>query len=345
MSETCSAPVRPLTGQPSSRQKGIGLAVLACLLAIAAGLFGTQSRFNPAVVAFLKGAAERAKVAPGATTAAEPIIPLTEATTVLTAGERFDRGTLSDKIDGKAELYLSAGFIQLDSQRLALSGAPDLWMEAFIYDMGSFENAYAVFSIQRRADGTQQSFAEFAYRAENALFFVHGHFYIELIASGTDERLAASMNALARAFIGSRPMVQAAIAERDLFPKPGLAETGISLIPSDAFGFAGLDRVFAATYLMDGTQMTAFLSRRADSQEAAALAGAYVDFLKAFGGEVKALAEPVPGAVVVAVLDMYEIVFVVGPFFAGVHEAPDRDQALILAKTLAAELKEASGAR
>jgi hypothetical protein len=153
------------------------------------------------------------------------------------------------------------------------------------------------------------------------------------------------MNALARAFIGSRPMVQAAIAERDLFPKPGLAETGISLIPSDAFGFAGLDRVFAATYLMDGTQMTAFLSRRADSQEAAALAGAYVDFLKAFGGEVKALAEPVPGAVVVAVLDMYEIVFVVGPFFAGVHEAPDRDQALILAKTLAAELKEASGAR
>ena len=259
--------------------------------------------------------------------------------------ERFDRETLSDKIDGKAELYLSAGFVRLDCQRLTLAGQSDLWVEVFIYDMGSFENAYAVFSAQRRADATMLDFAEFAYRSENALFFVHGPTYLEMIASGTDDRLRTSMDALARAFILSRPVAQATIAERDLFPKTGLVETSISLISADAFGVAGLDRVFTAIYSIAGAEMTAFLSRRVDPQAAAGLAGSYVDFLKAYGGEVQASGDPIPGATVVTILDMYEVVFAEGPFLAGVHEAPDRDKAVVLANELAAKLKEVSGAR
>jgi hypothetical protein len=317
---------------------------MACLIAIAAGLVWTQSRFNPAVVNFLQGEAARAKGPAPAT--AEPILTLPEGMTALTPAEHFDRDTLSDKIDGKAELYLSAGFVRLDCQRLALAAQPELWVEAFLYDMGSFENAYAVFSAQRRADALMLELAEFAYRAENALFFVHGPFYVEMIASGTEDPLAASMDALARAFILSRPVAQAAIAERGLFPKTGLVETSISLIPADAFGVAGFDRVFTATYRTPtGAELTAFLSRRADPQEAAARADAYVDFLKTYGGEVQATGEPVPGGAVVAILDMFEVVFSHGPFLAGIHEAPDRDQAVTLARELAAKLKEVPGAR
>jgi hypothetical protein len=60
---------------------------------------------------------------------------------------------------------------------------------------------------------------------------------------------------------------------------------------------------------------------------------------------VQASNDPVPGAAVVAILDMYEVVFAEGSFLAGVHEAPDRDKAVALAKELAAKLKEVSGAR
>jgi hypothetical protein len=341
MSDVCSSTASPPRGPRSARQTAISLIVLAVLAAIAVAGYSTQFRFNPAVLNFLQAAAATSKTS----AAAESLMDLPEGLSPLSPPERFDRETLSDKIDGKAELYLSAGFVRLDCQRLALAGQPDLWIEGFIYDMGSPENAYAVFSTQRRADAVPTDLAEFAYRAENAFFFVHGHFYIELIASGTDDRLAASMDALARAFISSRPLAQAAIAERDLFPRRGLAAAGISLIPSDAFGFAGLDRVFAANYTLDGQDMTAFLSRRADPREAAALADAYVDFLKTYGGEVIASDDPIPGAAIVAVLEMYEIVFAQGPFLAGVHEAPSRDHALMLAKELAAKLKEAPGAR
>jgi hypothetical protein len=70
-----------------------------------------------------------------------------------------------------------------------------------------------------------------------------------------------------------------------------------------------------------------------------------VDFLKTYGGEVKALDEPVPGGAVVAILDMVEVVFSQGPFLAGIHEASDREQAVMLARELAAKLKEVPGAR
>jgi hypothetical protein len=341
MSDVCSSTASPPRGPRSARQTAISLIVLAVLAAIAVAGYSTQFRFNPAVLNFLQAAAATSKTS----AAAESLMDLPEGLSPLSPPERFDRETLSDKIDGKAELYLSAGFIRLDCQRLVLAGQPDLWIEVFIYDMGSPENAYAVFSTQRRADAVPADLAEFAYRAENAFFFVHGRFYLELIASSTDGRLAESMSALARAFISSRAVAPAAISERDLFPSRGLAAAGITLIPSDAFGFAGLDRVFAATYTLDGKEMTAFLSRRADPQEAAALAVAYVDFLKTYGGEVKASDDPVPGAAIVAILDMYEIVFAQGSFLAGVHEASDREQALSLAKELAAKLKEAPGAR
>ena len=197
MPDTRLSPAPSAPEAHSGRETIVALCVLASLAVIATGMAMVQSRFNPAVVNFLQGAADRAKGPAAAPATAEPILPLPEGMSPLTPAERFDRETLSDKIDGKAELYLSAGFVRLDCQRLALAGQPDLWVEVFIYDMGSFENAYAVFSAQRRADATMLDFAEFAYRAENALFFVHGPFYLEMIASGTDDRLRTSMDALA----------------------------------------------------------------------------------------------------------------------------------------------------
>jgi hypothetical protein len=337
MSDLCSNNAH-LSGRPRSRRQTlIGLFVFAVLAAAAFWICWAQSRFNPAVLNYLAGAV----VATQPPASAEPFLELPEGLSPLSPPERFDRETLADKINGKAELYLSAGFVRLHCQRLALAGRPQDWLEAFVYDMGTAPNAYAVFSQQRRSDGTPLGFAEFAYRAENALFLAHGSFYLELIASSKDSRLLDAMEALARGFMAQRPAAGAAIAERDLFPREGLDEAGIRLIPADAFGLAGLDRVFTAAYAADGGEMTAFLSRRESPREAVDRARAYVDFLKAYGGEVSLADKPVGGTSVIAILDTYEVVFALGPFLAGVHEAPSREEALALAVRLAEKLKEA----
>ena len=153
------------------------------------------------------------------------------------------------------------------------------------------------------------------------------------------------MTELAESIVRSRPDAAGPIGERDLFPKNGLIEASITLIPADAFGVSDLDQVFTATYTLGATEMTAFLSRRATPQAAADRVRSYADFLTSYGGQLAARDEPVPGAVVIAIMDAYEVAFHQGPFFAGVHEAPDKEQAVALARELDAKLKEVPNAR
>jgi hypothetical protein len=327
------------------RETVAAVAVLCCLLLIAGSVFISQFSFNPAVLNFSAIAASHPKVPGQGPISGAPLFPIPAGWSVLSPAENFDRETLSDKIDGKAELYLSAGFIRLDCQRFALQDRPEAWLEVFIYDMGSAPNAFAVFSAQRRADVTPLDIGDFSYRAGNALYIAHGHYYLELIASVDDERLAAALKELAESFIRSRPVAAAAISERSLFPPKDLLAESIGLIAADAFGVAGLDRVFTATYRRQSAELTAFLSRRADAQAAAEQVRSYTKFLTSYGGELVAEDEPVPGAAVVAIMDAYMIVFAQGPFFAGVHEAADKNLALELARELAAALNETPNAK
>lgn len=59
---------------------------------------------------------------------------------------------LYEKIDGKAPLYIESGFEKLFTQRFISKDDQALWMEIFIYDMGAVNNAFSIFSVQRRAD-------------------------------------------------------------------------------------------------------------------------------------------------------------------------------------------------
>jgi hypothetical protein len=64
--------------------------------------------------------------------------------------ERFGPDTLYEKINGRADLYLSSGFVSLNTQRFAMDSTAGAWVEVFVYDMATPENAFSVFSMQRR---------------------------------------------------------------------------------------------------------------------------------------------------------------------------------------------------
>ncbi len=101
--------------QKYSRQQTLNsLAILIILTAIGGGIFLTQFDFNPSILPtdFFLPAGEKDKV-PSLSPTAKSIIPLPPGMVPLTSPEIFDPQTLSDKINGKAELYLSAGFVGL----------------------------------------------------------------------------------------------------------------------------------------------------------------------------------------------------------------------------------------
>ena len=325
----------------SRQQTFLSMVILAILMVIMVGIFITQSRFNPGVLqknAFLPEPNKNQSSSPLAPNAS--FAPLPEGIQSLTSTETFDARNLSDKIDGKAELYLSAGFIRLVSQRFRDEREADLWIEAFVYDMGNNQNAFSVFSAQRREGAESLGLAQHAYRTPNALFLIHGRYYVEIIASKGSEDVLEPVKMMAETFIRNTPAKTATANEAELFPKQELVKNSMVLIASNAFGYDGFDKIYTAEYEFDEQRLMAYLSHRKTPVEANELASAYSEFLLAYGGQNIESQLLIKGARLIEILDTYEIVFSHGSYLAGIREAATIHQAKTLAIRLYHRIKE-----
>ena len=298
-------------------QRLTGYGILAVLGLIAAGLLIQQSRFNPAVIVALrapdKGRPQAVSAPALAATAA--LIPEVEGFTPLVPTQSYGPDNLSDKIDGKAELYLSAGFKEMSCRSFGLGGSGGAHVEVFVYDMGSAPNAYAVFSGQRRSGSPTIPLTANAYATANALFFTQGQFYVEIVADRASETLQKSLEAYATALLAKLPSGGEA-PEKDqaaLFPKEGLVRETVRLCAADTFGCEGLNNMLTGEYSLKSGKATAFVAVRDTPEQAQAEAKRYLDFLAANGYQ-KVQAPGAPGDIDVLGLDnSFEMVFVEGP--------------------------------
>lgn len=327
----------------SSAQRLTGYSVLAVLGLITVWLLVQQSRFNPAVNVALRtplgGRPQAASVKGSSATAA--LLPEVAGFTPLAPGESFGPENLSDKIDGKAELYLPAGFKEMSCRSFSLDSAGKARVEVFIYDMGSAPHAFAVFSGQRRPGSPSFPLTANAYATANALFFTQGRFYVEMVADRAAEGLQSSLEFYAKALLAKLPQVDEKKEKgpAELFPKGGLAQDTVRLCAADSFGCEGLNNMFTGEYSLKAGKATAFIAPRDTPDQAQADAKRYLDFLAAHGyQQVRSPARPADFPLLV--LDnSFEIVFVQGKTLAGVHDATSAAAALELAAKLRNELK------
>jgi hypothetical protein len=259
----------------------------------------------------------------------------------LSKAESYNADNLYEKIDGKAPLYTESGFEELFTQRFVSTSDPNLWMELYVYDMGTLRNAFSVYGVQRRADAEAFPSIQFAYKSSNALYFVHGKYYIELVGSSESDELFKAMTEVA-AKIQTNLAVDpdTGIAELALFPQEDLVLGSIKLYLANAFGFEKLTNTFAARYRVENETITAFLSKQVNSKDAETIAESYRNFLTENGAVIKNTTNK---ALVGKVMDSYgatEIVFTVGHFVAGIHEAENQQAAEKLAEILINRLGE-----
>jgi len=263
----------------------------------------------------------------------------------LSKSELYVPDNLYEKINGKAPLYIESGFEKLFTQRFISKDDDSLWMELFVYDMAGIRNAFSVYSVQRRADADILSLfhPSFGYRAANALYFVHGKYYIELIGSAESAQLIKAMTEIAGNITSKLRVGEVEqIAELSLFPGENAVLGSAKLYLSDAFGFDGLTDTFVCQYKLDGQSISVFFSKRPDSKNAEVVAGSYYNFLIENGARIrKAINKSLEGKV----LDFYdtiEIVLSTGPFVVGVHEAENQHSAEELAVRLIDKLSKAA---
>jgi len=240
--------------------------------------------------------------------------------------ENFDQISLSDKIDGKADGYLQAGFIKLACKRFAKGSNQEQWFEFYLYDMGLPRNAFSVYSSQKREGVTPQDFTEFAYSTENALFFANGKFYIEIISALQDKELIKNLITMSKGFIEKQAADNVELPELNYLPAENLDRGSISLLSKNGFGYDKFDNIITATYQVQGKKITAFISIRETKENAEALAKGYDDTLSEFVGKerLKPTTGQIPGVIIANVFDEYEIFFTKGNIIAGIHSAPDK---------------------
>jgi len=327
---------------PSRRESTVSWVIMGTLAVIAIGLFIRQSHYDPTL--FVPSVSESqapGKVVPEPLPSADLSAFVSEEMSVLSSLEAFGPDTLSNKINGKAELYLSAGFLSLQCQRFESRNDPRSWMEAFVYDMGTLHQAFGVFSTQQRDGATPLDLTPFSYSTENALFWVHGRYYVEMIASVPSEAMTEAMLSFGETFVSKTSVEAHHINELALFPKDHLAEGSITLFISNAFGFSGLKNCFTARYHANGEELTAFLSKKEDPAEAERVVELYQAFLMENGGTSVPLGTDLTSGSLIEILDTFELIFRHGQYVAGIHEAETQKAAEELAWTLKRHLAEA----
>jgi len=366
-------------GVPGSGERLAAWLVLACLAGVVCWLGLTQSRYNPAVSTALSppqlvGKMTAAGPVPATAAPLEALPDVTPATPV----ESYDPATLSDRIDGKAELYLAANFQEMSCRAFTLANGAHI--DAYVYAQTAPKDAFAVLSAQRRPGSRPLPLGPDAYAAENALYFTRANHYVELVADRADADTMAGLEKLAGSLYAALPDGTAAVAppaatvpaapgagtevgaatnpaagpapasgpaaatvdEKALFPAAGLAADSLRLAASDAMGMAGFSNVYTAEYALPAGAATALLAWRDAPGTAAAEAKAFAGFLTQNGYAAKDLppdAPPLPvGAVLLAADGSYEILWTRGRMLAGVHDATTVEAALALARELDAGL-------
>jgi hypothetical protein len=321
----------------------VGIGVLFVLSFIAVSVYFVQFDYNPAVLAVQDQTDPDAPLAGAQTRSLTAFFPVSDEFSPLTPSEQFDSETLSDKINGKAELYLSAGFADLQCQRFFLKDQPDVWLEVFVYEMADHTKAFSVFSSQRREDAQIMDMTAHAYQTGNAVFLTHGNYYVEVISSSAADAGIGAAVSLAEQWVAHTQIgdeMTAEISEIDLFPKKDLVENSVRLLSANVFGYDRFQDIFTAAYHFEEDHVTAFISRRQTPEEARDLADGYYQFLTSFGGR-DVTPETDPTRRIILIMDVYICIFAQDRFLAGVHEAPTSDIADHLSLALMRHLTEA----
>lgn len=323
-------------------QKVMGYAILALLGVILVWLLAQQARFNPAVVVAQRAPLLQAKTpaasGPGLSATAG-LLPEVSGFSPQAPAQSYGPDNLSDKINGKADLYLKAGFKEMSCRSFGLDGAGGAFVEVFLYDMGSPPNAFAVFSGQRRAGSPDLPLTANAYASANALFFTKGRFYVEIVADRASEAVQKSLEAYAAALLAKLPGEGEAKDAAALFPKEGLAKDTVRLCTADSFGCEGLNNMLTGEYTLKSGKATGFIAAKETPEQARDEAKRYLDFLAANGYQ-KVQVPGMAGDLQVFALDnSFEAVFTQGSNLAGVHDASSLEAALELAGQLRSALK------
>jgi hypothetical protein len=177
----------------------------------------------------------------------------------------FVPDNLFDYMNGNAEGYILYGFQKMTGVT-CVSGGNQILID--FHEMESPEMAYGIFAANRHPRFEVRKIGVAGQVMPRRSTFAKGSYYVELAASGADD-LSAPLEAFAKAIEPKVPGTSELPPALAWFPKDGLEDGSVRLVPQSVLGLRILKRGYIAKY----DYGRAFIIPEATPESAAALMG------------------------------------------------------------------------
>lgn len=181
----------------------------------------------------------------------------------------YDRDTLSDRIDGEAELYFPYGFERMAAARYASEKNPAAGIDVEIYRMGSLLDAFGMYANYRQKDGSAIKVGADSNLSPLQLFLYQGRLFVHIQATGTDDA-GPGLAECGRTVASRLPGARSGPPELSALDRPEVVKGTERYLPQSLLGYDFLNRGVTADAAVGGANLQVFLLLGTTTESASA---------------------------------------------------------------------------
>jgi len=231
----------------------------------------------------------------------------------------YTKDTLSDYINGEAELYFPYGFDLVATAVYANRKNPDVWVVADVYRMASLLDAFGIYSNYRKHDAAWVAVGAEGFVSPSQLMFYQDRYFVRLQATGTTDIEQYIFLACGQTVSQNLPMNMDHPRELEALRVQAVVPKSERYIAQSLLGYDFFRRGIIADAILKSERVQVFVVPEVSQQAARKTFEQYCYYLRAEGKDIHLTENPERSSVK-AVDPLYGGVFVVhsGRYLIGV---------------------------
>ncbi len=235
----------------------------------------------------------------------------------------FTAANLYERINGRAELYLSYDVLTLNTATYERKSNIEDFLEISVYEMGNTTNAFGIFSMERAPGETPCELGRLSYRSDANCYIWKGTYYITIAVSDTTMEFQRLSYELARKVTTQLSDSNESVWGLSAFPSDALIPDSIQYFKVDAMGLDFMQNTYTAKYRREDKEFTVFLSQKENPEAALRIVKRYLNYSEQYG---KGNTRITKSGLDFHVCDMggtFDVILHKERFFLGVLSVPD----------------------
>jgi hypothetical protein len=191
----------------------------------------------------------------------------------------YDRDTLSDRIDGEAELYFPYGFERMAAARYVSKKRPEAGIDVEVYRMGSLLDSFGMYANYRQKDGSSIAVGAESNLSPSQLFLYQGRLFIHIQVTGSNDDGAAALAECGRAVALRLPGTKDMPSQLLALERPEVVKGTERYLPQSLLGYDFLNKGIMVDAVVGGTNLQIFLLLGTTAESASAVFDRYRSLL------------------------------------------------------------------